>query len=156
MKWAIVWEILLQALLNKCLDSRVHVSVQLFALLLDVPLDELSVAEQECSAILQRQLIEMRKHELQNASRYRALKIGAGAAVGGGVMFIAGMIALPLLVPLVMSGFGAAAAIGAAAPVAGASIAAGTAAAGALLTSALSFLPFLFGAFGLHIFSILE
>lgn len=148
LKWAVVWEILLQGLLNKCLDSRVHVSVQLCAMLLQVSLSELSIAEQECSAILQRQLVEMRKQEIQNASRNRALKIGAGAAVGGGVMFIAGMLALPLLLPLMISGVGAAAGLAASAPIAGAGMAAGIAAAGALLTSAATFIPFLFGALG--------
>lgn len=147
-KWAIVWEILLQALLNKSLDSRVHVSVQQISLLLNLSLEELSIAEKECSAILRRQLIEMRREEMKNASRNRALKIGAGAAVGGGVMFVAGLLALPLLVPAMISGFGTAAGVAAAAPIAGASLAAGVAAAGALATSVAPFLPLLFGAMG--------
>ena len=145
-KWSVVWEILLQATMKKGLDSRVLVSVQMCATLLGLSLEDLAVAEQECAAILQRQLIEMRKQKDNNHSKHRALKIGAGAAVGGGVMADTGVLVLPLLVPAMMLGVTSVAAM--AAPVAGTALASGVGAAGALLASASSFLPLFFGAFG--------
>ena len=135
------------------MDSRVHVSVQICASLLGLSLVELSVAEQECAAVLQKQLIEMKKMEEKNESKNRVMKIVGGAAIGGGLMFIAGLIALPLLLPIMVASFGVGAAAVAALPVAGAAaISAGIAAAGALAVSAASVIPFLFGALGnLHL-----
>jgi hypothetical protein len=153
-KWAAVWELIVDAILDKSFDSRIHVSIQILASLLGLSLDELSIAEQECAALLQRQLIEMRRLEEENPSKNRMKKIGAGVVVGGGVAFVCGLLVLPLLVPAlagaVALGAGAAIAI----PVAGSAISAGILAAGSIAILASPALPFVFGATGAGLIGI--
>jgi len=147
-KWALIWELILDAIMTKGIDSRVHVSVQHIAVMLGLSLNDLSIAEQECAAILQRQLIEMRASDDDNSSKNRKLKIGAGVAVGGGIAFVCGLLVLPLLVPAVAAGVALGAGAALAIPVAGGAISAGIVAAGTIAILAAPFLPFIFGAIG--------
>lgn len=146
-RWAIAWELITVGILTKGLDSRLHVSVQILACLMNLSLDNLSIAEQECAAILQRQLIEMRRQE-ENESKNRKLKIGAGIAVGGGIAFLCGILVLPLLVPALAAGVALGAGAVLSVPVAGAALSAGILAAGTIALMASPLLPFLFGAAG--------
>ena len=130
------------------MDSRTHVSVQQCANLLGISLHELAVAEGECAVVLQRQLVEMERITNNNESKNRWIKVGIGAAIGGGVMFVAGLLALPLLIPLITIGVGLTATTVALLPLVGATLSTGVVMAGAALASAAQFIPIIFAAGG--------
>jgi len=146
-RWAIVWEVLLQAIIVGQMDARVHASLHLLAKSVGIPIEQLAQAEGECASCLQRQLIEMEKIKQKSTSSNRKWKIAAGAAIGGGALFLASLIALPLTISMIGAGVtmtaGAAAAMGF-----GAGISSGIVMAGGLLTMAAPMLPILFGTGG--------
>ena len=129
------------------MDARVHASLHLLAKSVGIPIQQLSKAEGECASCLQRQLIEMEKIKQKSTSKNRKWKIAAGAAIGGGALLVASLIALPLTISMIGAGVGmtasAAAALGF-----GAGVSSGIVMAGGLLTMAAPMLPLLFGAGG--------
>ena len=60
--------------------------------------------EAECAEFLHEKLIEKENPNAKGQSSKRNVKLVAGAAIGGGVLFAAGLIAAPLIVPAVVGG----------------------------------------------------
>lgn len=65
-------------------------------------LKDLCLVEGSSAQSLHKKLLEATQPTENTKSSYRALKIGAGAAVGGGVLLVAGLLAAPLLVPVIL------------------------------------------------------
>jgi uncharacterized paraquat-inducible protein A len=130
------------------MDSRVHVTIQQCAVLLGIPLQEVCKAEAECAQCLKKQLIELEHIKISTKSKNRKKKIALAAAIGGGAMFVAGLITLPLLLPFISLAVGVTAGAAALLPLVGSTIATGVVMAGTLLTIGAAAIPILFGVGG--------
>ena len=129
-------------------------SVQQCASVFGISLKELEKAEGECASCLQRQLIEMEHIATDTSSKSRWKKIGVGAAVGGGLMLVAGLIALPLLLPVIALGATVTASVAAFVPLVGAGLSTGVVMAGSIITAGAQFIPFVFAAGGASLVAV--
>jgi len=152
-RWGIIWEMLVQSLVLGGIDARVHVSIHRVADFLGFGLEELGRVESECAEFLRKQLtntdIDQSNLKKSTKSKNRNVKVGLAAAVGGGLLVAAGIIASPLLIPVIIGGAVIAAGAVAALPLVGAGLATGVVLGGGILAiTSPAVIPLVFGATG--------
>lgn len=106
-RWDVIWVMISEAMKFGSVDSRYHISIQECAYEIGLDLKDLLELEEKCADFLQKKLSEMREgdeHAKKISRKGRKGKMILGGAIGGGVLLIAGIIATPLLIPIVLSG----------------------------------------------------